>query len=37
MTTEAVRKMLEWVIMFDTVCVMLVIYIVIDWWRNWKG
>jgi uncharacterized protein YggT (Ycf19 family) len=37
MTTDEVARMLGWVWLFDVICVLLVIYIIIDWWRNWKG
>lgn len=37
MIIDAFREMLGWVIVFYAVCVLLVIYIIIDWWRNWKG
>lgn len=36
MIIDAFREMLRWVIMFYAVCVLLFIYIIIDWWRNWK-
>ena len=37
MIIDVIKEMLKWVIMFYAVCVLLVVYIIIDWWKRWNG
>ena len=37
MIIDAVIRVLGWVVLFYVICVLLVVYIIIDWWRRWKG